>query len=80
MWGFFSVLCCQKYLFSEDEIHKVQENSAVLGHPHNICKLCNICLSSRSEYHSFCLLVCFLNVGSCGILDAFQLLKKEQIL
>lgn len=51
MWGFFSVLCCQKYLFSEDEIHEVQVNIAILGHANGACQLYDTCLFSRFEYY-----------------------------
>lgn len=51
MWGFFSVLCCQKYLFSEDKIHEVQVNIAILGHANGVCQLYDIRLFSRFEYY-----------------------------
>lgn len=74
MWVFSSVLCCQKYLFSEDEIHEVDVNITILGHANGVCQLHDICLSSRFEYYSL------FYGGAHEVLDAFQLLKEQQLL
>lgn len=66
--GFFSVLCCQKYLFSEDEICEVQVNIATLGHAGGVCQLYDLCRSSGIEYY------CSLYGGA----HTFLLLRKQQ--
>lgn len=61
---FFFVLCCQKYIFTEDEIHEAQVNIAVFGCPHGVCQLYDICLSSEFEYYR--LLVLFNGRSPCS--------------